>query len=92
MGKGNTLFRKPKMPYLLQLKSERGKTNFVGKRTTKATFARGKLAMEILQRDGRYKSSAWMNRQNRQAKRGDLSSKLELPSNFPDVHDVFHVS
>ena len=26
------------------------------------------------------------------AKRGDLSYQLELPSNFPDVHDVFHVS
>ena len=26
------------------------------------------------------------------AKRGDLSYQLELPANFPDVHDVFHVS
>ena len=26
------------------------------------------------------------------AKRGDLSYQLELPENFPDVHDVFHVS
>jgi transposase InsO family protein len=26
------------------------------------------------------------------AKRGDLSYQLELPTNFPDVHDVFHVS
>ena len=26
------------------------------------------------------------------AKRGDLSYQLELPSNFPDVHDVFHIS
>ena len=44
------------MPYLLQLMSERGKTNFVVKRTTKATFAKGKQVMEILQQDGRYKS------------------------------------
>ena len=26
------------------------------------------------------------------AKRGNVSYKLELPSNFPEVHDVFHVS
>ena len=26
------------------------------------------------------------------AKRGDLSYQLELPSKFPDVQDVFHVS
>ena len=26
------------------------------------------------------------------AKRGELSYQLELPSNFPNVHDVFHVS
>jgi hypothetical protein len=26
------------------------------------------------------------------AKRGELAYQLELPSTFPDVHDVFHVS
>ena len=26
------------------------------------------------------------------AKRGELSYQLELPANFPNVHDVFHVS
>ena len=26
------------------------------------------------------------------AKRGELSYQLELPSEFPKVHDVFHVS
>ena len=62
----NLPFWKPEMPYLLQLKSERGKTNFVGKRTTKATFVKGKQAMEILQWDERYKSFARMNRQNLQ--------------------------
>ena len=26
------------------------------------------------------------------SKRGDLAYQLELPSNFANVHDVFHVS
>ena len=54
------------MLYLLQMKSERRETNFVGKRTTNATLGNGKQAMEILQRNGREKSSARMNRQNHQ--------------------------
>ena len=65
-GKIKTLFRKPKMPDLLQLKSELSKTNFVRKRMTNATFENGKQVVEILQRSGRDKSPARMNRQNLQ--------------------------
>ena len=65
-GKDQPLFRKPEMIYLLQMKSKCHETNFVGKRTTNATLGNGKQAMEILQRNGKEKSSARMNRQNLQ--------------------------
>ena len=65
-GKVKDPFCKPKKPNLLQMKSEWNKTNFVGKRTTNAILGNGKQAMEILQRNGREKSSARMNRQNLQ--------------------------
>ena len=65
-GKGQPLFRKPQMTYLLQMKSKRDETTFVGKRTTNETFVNGKQAMENLQRNGRDKSSTRMNRQNLQ--------------------------
>ena len=66
MGKDKNSFSQTEMPDLLQLKSERGKTNFVGKRTTKATFENGNQAKEILQRVGKVKLSKRMNRQNLQ--------------------------
>ena len=65
-GEFKSSFSQTEKPFLLQLKSERSKTNFVGQRTTKATFVNGKQAKEILQRDERNKSSARMNRQNLQ--------------------------